>query len=138
MRSYSSYTYVARWGLGKGSEQRRRGESEKTDCSCLSVYLFIYRSTVFLLDRGRFFSFLILYTVGRTPSTGDQPVARLLPTHRTQTQNKFAQTSMPSVEFEPTIPAFERAKTVHALDRAATAIRLFLGQHYISQKKQTG
>jgi hypothetical protein len=26
------------------------------------------------------------------------------------------------VEFEPTIPAFERAKTVHALDRAATAI----------------
>jgi hypothetical protein len=24
--------------------------------------------------------------------------------------------------FEPTIPAFERAKTVHALDRAATAI----------------
>jgi hypothetical protein len=29
---------------------------------------------------------------------------------------------MPSVEFEPTIPASERAKTVHALDRAATAI----------------
>jgi hypothetical protein len=27
---------------------------------------------------------------------------------------------MPRVEFEPTIPAFERAKTVHALDRAAT------------------
>jgi hypothetical protein len=24
--------------------------------------------------------------------------------------------------FEPTIPAFERAKTVHALDRAATVI----------------
>jgi hypothetical protein len=29
---------------------------------------------------------------------------------------------MPWVEFEPTIPAFERAKTVHALDRAATVI----------------
>jgi hypothetical protein len=29
---------------------------------------------------------------------------------------------MPSVGFEPTIPAFERAKTVHALDRAATVI----------------
>jgi hypothetical protein len=29
---------------------------------------------------------------------------------------------MPSVGFEPTIPAFERAKTVHALDSAATVI----------------
>jgi hypothetical protein len=29
---------------------------------------------------------------------------------------------MPSVVFEPTIPAFERVKTVHALDRAATVI----------------
>jgi hypothetical protein len=28
-----------------------------------------------------FLSFLILYTVGRTPWTGDQPVARSLPTH---------------------------------------------------------
>jgi hypothetical protein len=27
------------------------------------------------------FSFLIFYTVGRTPWTGDQPVARLLPAH---------------------------------------------------------
>jgi hypothetical protein len=35
------------------------------------------------------FSFLTLYTVGRTPWMGDQPVARPLPTHRTtQTQNK--------------------------------------------------
>jgi hypothetical protein len=25
-------------------------------------------------------------------------------------------------DFEPTIPAFERAKTVHALDRAATVV----------------
>jgi hypothetical protein len=48
-------------------------------------------------------------------------VARPLPTHRTtQTQNKRKQTSMPRVGFEPTIPAFERAKTVHGLDRAAT------------------
>jgi hypothetical protein len=29
---------------------------------------------------------------------------------------------MPRVEFELTIPAFERPKTVHALDRAATVI----------------
>jgi hypothetical protein len=35
-----------------------------------------------LLDLGRFVSPLILYTVGRTPRTRDQPVAKLLPTHR--------------------------------------------------------
>jgi hypothetical protein len=34
---------------------------------------------------------------------------------------------MPSVGFEPTIPAFERAKTVHALDRAATVMGVKLG-----------
>jgi hypothetical protein len=67
------------------------------------------------------FSFLILYTVGSTPWTGDQPVARPASTHRTtETQNKRTQTSMPWVGFEPTIPVLERAKTVHALDRAAT------------------
>jgi hypothetical protein len=31
-----------------------------------------------------FFSFSILYAVGTTPWMGDQPVARPLPTHRTQ------------------------------------------------------
>jgi hypothetical protein len=41
----------------------------------------------------------------------------------TQAQNKHRQTAMPRVGFEPTIPAFERAKTVHALDCAATVIR---------------
>jgi hypothetical protein len=64
-------------------------------------------------------------TVGRTPRTRDQPVARPLPTHRTtQTQTKRTQTFMPQVGFEPMIPVFERAKTVHALDRAATVIGL--------------
>jgi hypothetical protein len=83
----------------------------------LLTYLPTYGST------GSLFSFLILYTVGRTPWTGDQPVARPLPTHRTtQTQNKRIQTSMPRVGLEATIPAFERAKTVHALARAATVI----------------
>jgi hypothetical protein len=74
------------------------------------------------------FSFLIFYTVVWTPWTGDQPVVRPLPTHRqAQTQNKCTQTSMPQVEFEPTIPGIERVKTIHALDRAATVI----GDHYI-------
>jgi hypothetical protein len=31
---------------------------------------------------------------------------------------------MRRVQFEPTIPVFERAKTVHALDRAAPVIGL--------------
>jgi hypothetical protein len=76
-----------------------------------------------LLGLGRFFSFLILYTVDRTPWIGDQLVTRPLPTHRaTQTQNKRTQASMPRVGFEPTIPAFERAKTVHAIDRPVSVI----------------
>jgi hypothetical protein len=67
----------------------------------ISIYLSIYGSTA-LADLGRF-QFLNLYTVGRTPWTGDQPVARALPTHRTtQTQNKRTQTSMPRVGFETT------------------------------------
>jgi hypothetical protein len=59
-------------------------------------------------------SFLIVYTVGRTPWTGDQHVARPLQIYRTN-----AQTSMPRVEFELTNPVFERAKAVPALDRAS-------------------
>jgi hypothetical protein len=48
-------------------------------------HIHIYGSIDFLLlDLGRFFSFLILHTVGRTPWTGDQPVTRPLPTY---TQN---------------------------------------------------
>jgi hypothetical protein len=70
-----------------------------------------------------YFFFTLLYVVSRTPWTGDQPVARLLPTQRTtQTQNKPAQTFMPRVGFKATISAFERAKRVHASDRAATVI----------------
>jgi hypothetical protein len=85
---------------------------------CLSIY-----GSTALLDLGRFFSFLILYTVGRTLWTGDQPVARPLSTQSTTpTHNKHTQTSMPLVGFEPTIPVIQRAKTVHALDRAATVI----------------
>jgi hypothetical protein len=58
--------------------------------------------------------FLNPKTVGRTPWTGDQPIARPLPTQ--------TQTYIHPVGFENTIPVFERAKTVHALDRAAIVI----------------
>jgi hypothetical protein len=66
-----------------------------------------------LLDPGRFFCFLILYTVGRTSWTGNLPIARPLPTHRTA-QNKRMQTSMCRVGLEPTTPVLELVKTVHA------------------------
>jgi hypothetical protein len=73
----------------------------------------------------RFVSLQVLNynTVSRTPWTGDQPVARPLPTYRTiQTQNKRKQTSMPRVGFETTVPVSEREKTIHASDRGATVI----------------
>jgi hypothetical protein len=85
-------------------------------CQWHDISMYSYTALVGL---GRFFSFLILYTVGKTPWTGDQTVVRPLPTHRTtQTQNKRT----PWVGFEPTIPVFERAKTVLASDRMATVI----------------
>jgi hypothetical protein len=81
----------------------------------LSVSLSIYGSTALLLYLGRTFRFLIIYAVGRTPWTGDEPLARPLPTHgTTQTQNKRTQTSTFWVGFESTIPTFEQAKTVSA------------------------
>jgi hypothetical protein len=88
-----------------------------------SFFFSLYGSTAIWVF-GRFFSFLILYTVGRTSWTGNQPVAKPLPTHRTtQTQNKGAQTSMFRVGLEPTNPVFKRTKAVHTLDRAATVFR---------------
>jgi hypothetical protein len=82
------------------------------------------------------FQFLnLFYTVGRTSWTGDQPVGRSLPTHRTtQTHNKRTLISMSQVGFDPTIPTFERAKTVHALDRAATVVGFCMSR----KAKETG
>jgi hypothetical protein len=69
------------------------------------------------------FNVLIFYTDGRTPWTGDQPVARPLSIHRTtQTQNKRTQTSMSKLGFEFTIQVFEQSKTVHASDSATSLI----------------
>jgi hypothetical protein len=62
----------------------------------------------------------LFYTDGRTP--WDKWTARRQAA--TYTQDNTTQTSMPWVGFEPTIPAFERAKTVHALDREVTQTRL--------------
>jgi hypothetical protein len=89
----------------------------------LTGSVFLCGCTVLLLDLGRVLSFLILYTVGRTPWTGDQLVARPLPAHRTtQIQNKRTQTSIPRVGFEHMMSEFGRANAVYILDRAATVI----------------
>jgi hypothetical protein len=93
------------------------------------IGLSIYGSTD-LVDFARFFIFLVLYRVGRTPWTGNLPVARPLPTHITApTQNKSTQTSMPRVGFETAIPVFERTKTVHALDSVATVTGTYRPTH---------
>jgi hypothetical protein len=49
-----------------------------------------------LMDLDRFFSFLIYYTVGRTPWAVDQPVTRPLPTHRINAHSRI-RTHDPSV-----------------------------------------
>jgi hypothetical protein len=88
-----------------------------------SIYLWLYSPC----GPWPLFQFLNLYTVGRTPWTGVEPVARPLPIQRTtQTQNKRTQTSMPRVGFKPTIPVFEGAKMIHTLDRTAVVIDKYL------------
>jgi hypothetical protein len=87
-----------------------------------SVHSFIHRWLYsLLLGPGLFNSVIFFYTDGRISWTGDQPIARPLPTHRAaQTQNKCTENDPCLwVELKPTIPAFEKVKTVHAIDRAA-------------------
>jgi hypothetical protein len=80
----------------------------------LPIYLWFYSP---LLDLGRFFSFLILYTVGRTLRKANQPFARPLPTHGINSHRH------PCFEWDSN-PRSQLAKTVRALDRAATVIGL--------------
>jgi hypothetical protein len=107
--------------ISQSVSQSWLSQSKEGNCKALiSIYLWLYSPFVGPWPLVQYF---ILYTVVRTPWTGDQPIARPLPTHRTtQTQNKRTQTSMPWVGFEPTISAFERAQTFLALVRAATVI----------------
>jgi hypothetical protein len=59
-----------------------------------SFFFFFFNGyTALLLGPDLLFSFVILFTDGRTPWTSDQPDARPLPAHMTtQTQNKRAHT----------------------------------------------
>jgi hypothetical protein len=75
--------------------------------------IFFFSMALQLFRPWPLFQFLDLHAVGRTPRTGDQPVARPLPTHRRKrTQNKRTQTFMFRVGFEPMTPVFEREKMV--------------------------
>jgi hypothetical protein len=75
------------------------------------------------LNFGNLFSFLVLCSVSRNLLTWDQPVARLLPTDREQT-NKRMRIGVPLVAIEFMTLEFELAKTVHASDGAATVSNL--------------
>jgi hypothetical protein len=69
--------------------------------SCILFLLLLLCLYGPLLSLGPFFSFLILYTVARTPLTNVQPVVRPLPTHRTtQTQNKRTKYRHPCPEWD--------------------------------------
>jgi len=66
-----------------------------------------------------------IYTVGRTPWTGNRPDAR--PLHKQDNTNteKRGQTSMPRGGFEPTIQVFERPKTVRQPTNSLNRGQLF-------------
>jgi hypothetical protein len=81
----------------------------KSNVSKQCHYLWLYSP---LLGRGRFFSFLIFYTVGRTPWTGISPSQGLY-LHTEQHKhriNAHTHTSVPQMGSALTIPMFERAK----------------------------
>jgi hypothetical protein len=84
------------------------------------------------VDLGHFFSFLILYTVGRTPWTGDQPVARPLPAHR-HPWLKWASTHDPSAQAGEDGSCLRRISTTGEVDRLESACLLIHQQqsHYV-------
>jgi hypothetical protein len=92
---------------------------------CGIIIIIIYSP---LLGLGRFFSFLILFTLGllgRGGGTGEGGQSVEMPVSTdgtTQTQNKHTQTFMPAVGFESMTPMSEREKTIRALERPTAVI----------------
>jgi hypothetical protein len=69
------------------------------------------------------FQFLGLFTQSAELPRGGISQSQVRYLHAGQHKHrKSTQLSMPKVEFEPIIPAFEWAKTVYALDRADTVM----------------
>jgi hypothetical protein len=76
--------------MAEGEGEEEHGDDDDASSNQLSMALQSF------VGPWPLFQFLNAIQSGRTPWTGDQPVARPLPTHRTtQTQNKGKQTSMP-------------------------------------------
>jgi hypothetical protein len=76
------------------------------------LYLSIYGSRALCWTLVAFQS-LNLYTVGRIPWMGDQPVARPLPTHITiQTQNKRTQNRHPCLEWDSNLRSSGRRRFI--------------------------
>jgi hypothetical protein len=83
----------------------------------LSPYIFTVSSSFFIL--------IILQTVGLLGRviSSSQGLGLNTRQHKHRIKAYTHQTSMPSVAFEPTIPASEQAKTVHASDRSVNYFR---------------
>jgi hypothetical protein len=114
-------------GKGEGCVTQQ-GFIQATFCSiCLSVSvcLSVFGSVALCWTLAAFSVFLSIHS--RYNSLDGGSARRKAATN---TQNKRTHTTIPWMGFEPTIPAFERAKTVRALDRALTVIGhvLFRGQ----------
>jgi hypothetical protein len=93
-------------------------------CVYVCMYVRLYSP---LLDLGRFFSFLILYTVGRDSLDGGSARRKAATCTQIKTNTEWSHTDIDALSgIRTTIPAFERAKTAYALDPAATVIG-FLG-----------
>jgi hypothetical protein len=94
---------------------------EKADifAETLLLLLWLY---IPLLDLGRFFSFKILYTVGRPPWRGISPSQGLYLHIEHQTQNKHTQDIHALIGIRTQVPALERMNTVYVLDHATTVI----------------
>jgi hypothetical protein len=70
------------------------------------------------------FQFVNLYTVGRTPWTGDQPVARSLPAHTGQHKHKINAHRHPCLKWDsnPRSQCLSGRRQVHGLGRPAIVI----------------
>jgi hypothetical protein len=79
-----------------------------------------------LLGLGRFFSFLILYTVGRTPWTGDQPFARPLPTHRINVHNTDIHALSGIPTHDPSVRASEKSSYLRLRGHCDRLIKIML------------
>jgi hypothetical protein len=86
----------------------------------LTSLCYYYGFIALCWDLGHFFSFLIVYTVGRTPCTGDQPFSKT--STYTQNNTNRINTALHLVWSQLTILVFEWAETIRALDHVTTVI----------------